>query len=193
MVNKHSRRSFLRQTGTAAGAAMVGLSLPQFLSACKDSTEARDQGAPFKTLTAAEAAELAAIAACIVPTTDTPGAREAGAIYFIDNVLGDGRADMLEPMRTGLADLQTHVQSAHAGVSSFSDLDEHAQIQMLTEIQESAFFQNIRLLTLAGVLAHPSYGGNRDKIGWKLIGFDDRHAWQPPFGYYDEQASGKPS
>jgi len=193
MVNKLSRRGFLRQSGTAAGATMVGLSLSQFLSACKDATEAREQGAPFKTLTSAEARELDAIAARIVPTTDTPGAREAGAIYFIDNVLGGGRADMLEPMRDGLADLQTSVQSAYAGVSGFSDLDEHAQIQMLTEIQESDFFANVRLLTLAGMLAHPSYGGNRDKIGWELIGFDDRHAWQPPFGYYDEQVSGKSS
>lgn len=193
MINTQTRRSFLAQSGAAAGAAMIGLSLPQFLSACKDAGEAREQGVPFKTLSTAEAAELAAIAACIVPTTDTPGAREAGAIYFIDNVLGDGRADMLEPMQTGLAELQTSVQSAHAGVSSFADLDEASQVQMLTSIQESDFFGSIRLLTLAGMLAHPSYGGNREKIGWELIGFDDRHAWQPPFGYYDEQTSGKSS
>ncbi len=36
------------------------------------------------------------------------------------------------------------------------------------------------------MFALPSYGGNRDKAGWHLIGFDDRHFWQPPFGYYDE-------
>jgi hypothetical protein len=22
-------------------------------------------------------------------------------------------------------------------------------------------------------------------MGWDLIGFDHRHAWAPPFGYYD--------
>ena len=40
-------------------------------------------------------------------------------------------------------------------------------------------------LTLAGLLALPSYGGNENKAGWKLVGFVDQHAWQPPFGHYD--------
>ena len=31
----------------------------------------------------------------------------------------------------------------------------------------------------------PEYGGNRDKVGYELIGFEDRHAWQSPYGYYD--------
>ena len=39
--------------------------------------------------------------------------------------------------------------------------------------------------TAAGMFANPEYGGNRDKIGWKLLGFDDRFFWQQPFGYYD--------
>jgi hypothetical protein len=35
------------------------------------------------------------------------------------------------------------------------------------------------------MFADPAYGGNSDKVGWKLIGFEDRFAWQPPFGEYD--------
>jgi len=31
----------------------------------------------------------------------------------------------------------------------------------------------------------PAYGGNRGGVGWKLIGFEDAHVFQPPFGYYD--------
>jgi hypothetical protein len=53
-----------------------------------------------------------------------------------------------------------------------------------------------------GLLALPSYGGNADKLGWKLVGFVDQHAWQPPFGHYDAgypgfvpytKAAGQPS
>ncbi len=40
-----------------------------------------------------------------------------------------------------------------------------------------------------GVFSDPSHGGNRDKAGWAMIGFDNRHAWQPPFGYYDAQVA----
>jgi hypothetical protein len=36
----------------------------------------------------------------------------------------------------------------------------------------------------------PKYGGNHDKAGWKLLGFEDRHVWQPPFGYYDKDYPG---
>jgi hypothetical protein len=38
------------------------------------------------------------------------------------------------------------------------------------------------------MFAMPSWGGNRERAGWALLGFDNRHAWQPPFGYYDALA-----
>ena len=41
------------------------------------------------------------------------------------------------------------------------------------------------MMTLAGVFALPEYGGNRDGEGWRQIGFERRHVWQAPFGYYD--------
>ena len=43
----------------------------------------------------------------------------------------------------------------------------------------------VRYLTLAGMFSLPEHGGNRDQIGWRLLGFENRHAWQPPFGFYD--------
>ncbi len=43
-------------------------------------------------------------------------------------------------------------------------------------------------LTHCGMFAMPSRGGNRDRSGWALLGFDNQHAWQPPFGYYDALA-----
>ena len=39
------------------------------------------------------------------------------------------------------------------------------------------------------MLANPEYGGNSDKIGWKLIGFDDRFSWGAPFGWYDRDVA----
>jgi hypothetical protein len=43
----------------------------------------------------------------------------------------------------------------------------------------------IRLHTLMGFLSHPQYGGNREQMAWKLVGFEDAFVFQPPFGYYD--------
>ena len=44
----------------------------------------------------------------------------------------------------------------------------------------------MRFMTLCGFFGMSSYGGNRDNVGWELLGFDGhRGAWQPPFGHYD--------
>jgi gluconate 2-dehydrogenase gamma chain len=34
-----------------------------------------------------------------------------------------------------------------------------------------AFFSQLLSLTMAGFFADPIYGGNRDKVAWKMIGF----------------------
>lgn len=184
-MQNHPRRDFLCQAGLAAGAAMLGVSLPQFLAAAELAEKSRTEGGPFKTLAPKEAIEIEAMAACILPTTDTPGAREAGAIYFIDNVLGGLQARLLPMIRTGLDDLQQRAQSAQRPAGSFAELDEETQIAVLEDIEDGDFFFWIRLLTMGGMFANPSWGGNRDQVGWKLIGFEGHFGFQPPFGWYD--------
>jgi gluconate 2-dehydrogenase gamma chain len=160
------------------------------LAIAEEAHAAHLNGAAFTTLSDAEAVEIEAIAAQIIPTDDTPGAREAGVIYFIDRILGERPDGDLPSVREGLADLTERTTSSHAGVSKFSDLTAPDQIALLTEIEDTPFFETLRFLTMAGMFAHPSCGGNRDRIGWKLIGFDDRHFWQPPFGHYDANYEG---
>ena len=43
----------------------------------------------------------------------------------------------------------------------------------------------MRRLTVLGLIALPKYGGNFDNRGWKLLGVEDNHVWEPPFGFYD--------
>ena len=41
---------------------------------------------------------------------------------------------------------------------------------------------------VAGFFGMSSYGGNRDNVGWKLLGLDgEHHGFEPPFGYYDAE------
>lgn len=185
MTRQFTRRDFLRRSGSAAGVAMLGLTLSQFLTACEEAGKAQRAGKGFKVLSAEEATELEAFASVILPTTDSPGAREAGAIYFFDNVLSGSRSDLLPLIRMSLADLESRVRAAGVGAKRFSELNEPLQIRLLTDIEDSEFFQTARLFTMAGVLANPSYGGNRDRIGWELIGFEDHFAHQAPYGHYD--------
>lgn len=179
-----SRRAFLRQTGIAARNSLIVMSLPAIMSSSAAASEARLENSAFKILGDEEAVEFSAIAARIIPTDETPGATEAGVIYFIDNVLGTTRTEVLAPMREGLATLQAAALSEY-GSSRFSSLTPEQQDALLTSIEETEFFGTMRYMTIAGMFSLPEYGGNRDYAGWKLIGFEHRHVWEPPFGFYD--------
>jgi gluconate 2-dehydrogenase gamma chain len=41
----------------------------------------------------------------------------------------------------------------------------------LENFDARAFFNQLLSLTMAGFFSDPIYGGNRDKIAWKMIGF----------------------
>ena len=181
-----SRRAFLRAISDSAQHSLVVLTLPSIALAAQQAQAAQNNGRAFGTLSQDEATELEAIAARILPTDETPGAREAGVIYFMDNVLGEERGEALPAVRKGLSDLQA-VASARFGNSILGNLSDANLDTLLGEIEESSFFATVRYLTIAGMFAAPVHGGNQDEIGWRLIGFEDTHAWAPPYGHYDAE------
>jgi gluconate 2-dehydrogenase gamma chain len=187
---KLSRRAFLAHTGAAARTSIIVLSVPMIMSAGTQARAAQAMNAEFTTLSTAEAAEFGAIAARIIPSDEAPGATEAGAIYFMDTVLSSSHSDMLPALREGLTSLQALALSTYAS-ATFSALPAPQQDALLTEIEDGEFFGTIRFLTVAGTFSLPEYGGNRDEIGWKLIGFEDRHMWMSPYGFYDADFAAK--
>jgi gluconate 2-dehydrogenase gamma chain len=183
-----SRRAFLAASGLAAGTSFMRAGIPGILAVAGTACTARDEGAAFEVLSAAEALEFEAIAARILPTTDTPGAREAGVIWFMDKSFGSIMKDQLGTARDGLAEFQSGIAQAFPGAERFSDLEESDQDTYLKSQEDSGFFNLVRFLTLSGFFGMSSYGGNKDNLGWKLLGLDGQHhAYQPPFGYYDAE------
>jgi gluconate 2-dehydrogenase gamma chain len=134
-----------------------------------------------------QAAEIEAMAAQIIPTDDTPGAREAGTIYFIDRALTTFDLERQAAYTQGLKDLRAKTHELFPSANKFSELNSTQQVQVLTAIEKTAFFGQVRSHTIIGFFANPEYGGNQEKIGWNLIGFEDKFAWEPPFGHYDRQ------
>ena len=92
----------------------------------------------------------------------------------------------------GLRDLQAKTQQLYPDAGKFSALTSEQQIKMLTEIEKTPFFNMVRTHTVIGFFTRPVHGGNHDKIGWKLIGYDDSLNHKPPFGYYDAQPQKPP-
>jgi len=181
-----SRRQFFALTAQAASKSCLALSLPAILAACNQAEEARSTNAELRVLSADEFATLDAITARIIPTDSTPGAREAGVVYFIDTVLANDREAELQVLRAGLNGFATQISGSY-GVSEFTALSETDQDAALREIENGELFGMIRYLTLAGMFALPEYGGTGPQAGYEMIGFDNRHAWAPPFGAYDAE------
>jgi gluconate 2-dehydrogenase gamma chain len=188
-TRKRSRRSFLVDSVTSLNAAWVAANYTGILAAQDYVRQAAQAKEPpgFSFFTPAQAAEVEAMTAQIVPTDETPGAREARCVYFIDRALTTFAQKSQPAYTQGLRELQTKTQQLYADAGKFSALSSDQQIKVLTAIEKTAFFNLVRTHTIIGLLARPAHGGNHDKIGWNLIGYDDSLNHKPPFGYYDAQ------
>jgi len=172
-----SRRNFLLKSFSASSAAWLAANWPAEVAAAE---KAQAMGA-FTYFSREQAADIDAMAAQIYPTTDTPGAREAQVIYFIDTALVTFAQDKQDIYAKGLADL-----SAKTGGKAFASLPADQQLATLTAMETTPFFKTVRDHTIMGMFAAPQHGGNYHKVGWQQIGFDDSLNFRAPFGAYDK-------
>ena len=184
-----SRRSFLIESVSGVGAAWVAANYSGILAAEEFVLEAAHSGLPttFAFFTPKQAAEVDAMTAQIIPTDHTPGAREARVVSFIDRALVTFDSDRQADYTHGLEDLQVQTHERLPDAGRFSELTYDQQLQVLMDIEDTPFFNLVRTHTITGFFASPVHGGNHDKVGWKLVGYDDSLDHEPPFGYYDAQ------
>ncbi len=129
----------------------------------------------------ATAAEIKAIAAQIIPDNETPGAEQAGVIWFIDRSLSGYDQDKQALYKTGLAETQKKRAEMFPGSTSIAGLTSSQQIELLKAIEKTDFFQQVRMHTILGFFGQP--------VGVKFVGVEHRMVYEPPFGYYDAQAA----
>lgn len=175
MANALSRRTLLKRAA-AAGAA----------TAMPARVLAQAGGEPYVNLSATEAATLEAVVARLIPSDlNGPGALEAGAARYIDNALGGALAASRPVYSAGLAALDARARDAHG--DAFATLRPEFQDALLEAIEHDveplasditdypvtpgAFFELVLEHTIEGTFSDPFYGGNRDFIGWTLIGY----------------------
>ena len=187
-----SRRSFLLSTGGWLTSAWLGTHWSAIAAAAHHAEEmaAAPALAGFQFFSPGEAADVGAIAAQIVPSGTTPGAREAHAVYFTDRALSTFFAGWASDYRAGLTEFQSKFHAATPSAASFAAASSDEQIAFLKTVDHTPFFETERTLTLLGMFTSPKYGGNYQGSGWKLMGFEDQHIFAPPFGYYDAEYPG---
>ena len=185
-----NRRAFLSASSTALAAAWLAADPAQLRASLLHAARARGRSQTFEYFTPEQAADVDAIAAQIIPTDDLPGAREAGVVHFMDHSLATWAQDQQAAFVGGLGDLNHEVATRWPGTDRFAQLPSEQQNSLLHAVDQSPFFQMVRFATVAGTFANPSWGGNQEKVGWRILGFEDRFMWEPPFGAYDGDAAG---
>jgi hypothetical protein len=187
-----SRRKFLCGSGGALAGAWLASNWPAIAAAHEHAAQAATAAGPtaFAFLSAADAADVDAIAAQILPSGSTPGAREAHAVHFIDRALATFFAERAPAFRAGLSEFQQSFRMARPASRSFSAAAAEEQTAFLLSADRTPFFSSVRFLTVVGTLGASQYGGNFGGAGWKMMGFEDQHVFTAPFGYYDRDYAG---
>jgi hypothetical protein len=204
-----SRRNFLLNGVTGISVAWAATHWPVVFAAAQHAHHSAQPGASprFEYLTPELAAELDCMVARIIPTDETPGAREAGVVYFIDRALATFAKDDQNLYAEGMAEVQAKVRKMFPGVERFSSASQEQQDELLRTLEENAvyrgrpfasrpaaqgFFETLRQHTILGFVIDPDSDrlGNREAVGWGVIGREREHMFQPPFGHYDEDYPG---
>ncbi len=182
-MDGNSRRAFLSRLLAGTGAAMALGALPDFSLAHEHAAAQLHAGeTKFAFFTPEEARQMEAVCGQIIPSDDGPGAREAGAIYFIDYALSQTEPHLQPVFREGLKEL-----AAACAPDKFNELGPAQQIAALKKQERTEFFERARQYTILGFLGNPTRHGNRDQVGWKYIGFENPGMFTHPFGYYDAE------
>ena len=112
------------------------------------------------------------------PGNETPGAEQAGVVYFIDAALAGYDHDQVELYRQGLSDVTVRSRKMFSPSNNFRDLSEAQRIAVMESIQNTEFFDKLRTHTILAYFGNPQFG-------WKLMERDPAMHFEPPFGFYD--------
>jgi gluconate 2-dehydrogenase gamma chain len=182
-----SRRDLFRQAGAASAAAMVSAPLAPSTATLAQPHQAEHPSAvsppqleALEILTAIEADALEAIVARLIPADENgPGAAEAGAAHYIDRALAGPLRNFRDAYVAGLAAVDAYALSSKGAI--FARLSANAQDAVLTDMEKNTatgfapdgatFFALVRAHTIQGTFCDPYYGGNKDFIGWDMIGY----------------------
>jgi gluconate 2-dehydrogenase gamma chain len=148
-----------------------------------------------------EGAAVDAFTARILPgDASDPGAREADVVTYIDRSLAGFMRDQQGFYREALRALDRFCEQKHG--ARFADLPVADQDALLCLLDAAAFgdgpdqelgnspdvqllvrlYAMLREHTIQGFFGDPAYGGNRDTVGWRSVGFPGAR-----FGYDEHE------
>lgn len=177
-----SRRNLIKSAGLVGAAAVSTVATSPVIAA--DSTNSNSSSSvqtsreALEVLTSEEAAILAAICDCLIPSDENgPGAREARAVHYIDKSLASHNSEVRQNYSVGLNAINEFARKTRG--KSFSELILDQQNSILLAVQAnkisgfipngSGFFNMLRSHTIDGTFCDPYYGGNQNFVGWDML------------------------
>lgn len=163
------RRRFIK---CAAGSTVALASMQVFGTAA-------DHARGCKYFNVAQAATVNAIAEQIVPADDSPGAHEAGILFYIDGLLNGRYGGFYrERYESGLKLIDRFSRGQFH--KDFVNLNSDQQISVLKALESgsaagsegSRFFVLILQHTIEGYYGDPEHHGNPGNASWRMIGFE---------------------
>jgi gluconate 2-dehydrogenase gamma chain len=122
-------------------------------------------------------------AACerILPADGEPGAHVTGAAIYVDRLLAEDSytGDFMRYrsiLTKGLDGLEVAAKTEHG--KGFAQLANRDQDGLLGGRTDPEFLATLVNVTLDGTFYDPFYGGNRDGLGWQIVGFSPTTSFQ---------------
>ena len=180
--NPVSRRTALKLglaglVGVAVGGAVGGG------SAAAIARLGRSASTKYHFFTDDEAALLIEICEQIIPDDDVPGARQTGAIHYIDRKLIGAYKRHQQDYRRGLEAFRQTCLREHGG--KFESLSAGKKIDALRALEAGrapqdlwddpspqAFFGTVLAHTMQSFYGSPRHGGNKDYASYRMLGID---------------------
>ena len=212
MTKKHdkSRRAFLVGGAIGAGAAASVALVPEALAKSREHHAAMDSPAAgqaampdMSAMSGGHGAffnddnsrTMIAFTERLMPgEPGKGGATDAGVLNYIDLALSGAYSDQQDFYRRGLAQLDEHCSKTYG--KPFHSITTAQQDECIAALEHGkapefvwptapAFFNTVRTHTMEGMFSDPIYGGNKDFVGWRLVGFPGA---QPQFTPEDMQS-----
>jgi gluconate 2-dehydrogenase gamma chain len=127
---------------------------------------------------------LGALAEQIIPADTDPGAREAGVLHYIDRILRGDQASKRPLYAAGLEGVDQTSRLIfdkdfiHLSFQEQTDIVKAIECgegpgEIWKSVSSEQFFRMLWNHVLEGFYGPPEEGGNKDHVGWKMIGFPE--------------------
>lgn len=165
-----NRRDFIKSTSLAFGSVLL---FPSCLN----------QKSAYRFFTPEEALCIIAFCEQIIPRDESPGATDAGVIYYIDRQLSGVFHYDQETYRNGIKNLQAHCTNKYGKVFEKLLFEKQTKLLILMESNQmdetdwpkgkpSDFFNLVHSHTMQGFYGSPIHGGNKNYMSFEMLRID---------------------